>query len=382
MIRVSAYKNNKITRYILLSISLLFLFTSCKSNNINYPDNLSEEEKIIAIIESMSIEEKVGQLLIGRCPIKNPEKDIEKYHLGGLTFYLLNFNHEDKSWLSKQELKQLLDLCQSKSKIPIFFAVDEEGGSVTRLSENPDFFPDGKSLSPRQIYEKEGLEGLRKDSLNKSKILKELGLHVNFAPVADVVTDENAFMFNRSLSSDPLVVSSGVKTMVQAMNEVGIGSVLKHFPGYGNDEDTHDGIVWDDRKYEEYENVHYLPFIEGIDAGCKAIMIKHSRVKSIDPTRPASISPLVIKELRDKLNFDGLIITDDIAMSEMEEADTDGRIAVEAFLAGNDMIISSNYKYSYEALLKAVENKEISIERLDESLKNIIKYKICLGIIE
>lgn len=367
-----------------LALFMLLFATACGKTETaekGQKEEQSGEDAVAQLMEQMSTEEKVGQLIIGRCPGEDAAEEMSKYLLGGYTFYKRDFNHRDGSWLSKAEVKELLDGCSEDMTVAPIFAVDEEGGTVTRLSENPDYFPNGNSKAPREIVAKDGIEGLEKDSREKSEILKNMGFHVNFAPVADLTTDENACMYSRSLGDDPEEVSKGVTTMVKAMNEVGIGPVLKHFPGYGNNEDTHLGMVQDTRPYEEFKEKDYKPFQAGIDAGCEAVMMEHTRVEAMDAERPASLSPKVISELRDTLGFEGVIMTDDLAMGEMTEVDRDGHVAIEAILAGNDMVISSYYRASYDSLLSAVESGEITKERLDESVKRILTWKDHLNVI-
>lgn len=362
-------------------LACMLLLTSCGGADNKKATDTSEEDRIAGIIGSMTLEEKAGQMIIGCCPYDGAAEEMHRYHLGGYTFYTQSFNHRDGSWFSREELKDLLDDCGKDMKVAPLFAVDEEGGSVTRLSENPDFFPEGVSKAPRKILEDDGLEGLKEDTAKKSAILKKLGFNVNFAPVADLTTDPDAFMYARSMGGDPDDVGKSVAAMVDLMQDGGIGPVLKHFPGYGNNADTHGSLVRDQRPYEEYLERDYVPFRAGIDAGCEAVMLSHVRVDGIDGSRPASLSSKVVKELRETLDFDGVIMTDDIAMSEMAEDDRDGRVAVEAIKSGNDMVISSNYMYSYDAVLEALESGEITEERIDGSLYRIIRWKLHLGII-
>ena len=159
------------------------------------------------------------------------------------------------------------------------------------------------------------------------------------------------------------------------MSEEHMGSVLKHFPGYGNNSDTHTGVAYDERPYETFVNSDFLPFQAGIDAGADMVLVSHNVVSCMDDQVPASISLPVHNILRNELGFDGVIITDDLVMEGVRQFAGDAEIAVRAVQAGNDMLCCTDFE------VQVVETGEITEERLNESVLRILKMKIKLGII-
>jgi beta-N-acetylhexosaminidase len=167
-----------------------------------------------------------------------------------------------------------------------------------------------------------------------------------------------------------------ISNIVSYNNASNISSCLKHFPGYGNNVDTHTGSAYDKRSYETFTNSDYLPFISGIKAGVPSIMVSHNVMESVDSTYPASLSKKVITgELRDKLEFSGIVITDDLAMDAVKSYVTEGSAAVLAINAGNDMIITSDFETMYNEVLKAVNDGTIKIETVDDAVRRILAWK-------
>ena len=160
-----------------------------------------------------------------------------------------------------------------------------------------------------------------------------------------------------------------------------IGAVLKHFPGYGNNADTHVGMAVDHRSLEELENRDLLPFAAGIQAGADAILVSHNIVTALDPEYPASLSSAVHDYLRNVMGFAGVIVTDDLVMEAITQAYGAEEAAVLAVLAGNDLLCSSEYPIQYPAVLDAVRSGRISMQQLDESVMRILQWKKELGLI-
>ena len=201
------------------------------------------------------------------------------------------------------------------------------------------------------------------------------------APVCDITTDPGAFMYKRSLGQSPEVTGEYIRSTVELMSQYGIGSVLKHFPGYGNNTDTHTGIAVDHRTLEELEHVDLVPFAAGIDAGCGAILVSHTIVEALDSQLPATLSPAVHDYLRNELGFQGVIVTDDLAMQAITDTYGAGEAAVLAVLAGNDLLCSTEYQIQYQAVLEAVQNGRISEEQLNEAVLRILRWKADLGLV-
>ena len=168
--------------------------------------------------------------------------------------------------------------------------------------------------------------------------------------------------------------------MVSYANNNDINSCLKHFPGYGNNIDTHTGIAIDERSYDSFKENDFLPFEAGIEEGVPCVLIAHNVVKSMDPNYPASLSKKVINELRNTLNFTGIIMTDDLAMDAVKSYVEGGKAATLAINAGNDMIITSDFMTMYKEVLASVENKEITINTLNKAVIRIIAWKYYSGI--
>ena len=172
-----------------------------------------------------------------------------------------------------------------------------------------------------------------------SELLKSIGLNMNLAPVVDVPQNETSFIYKRSYGRGAEKTATYTGRLIETMNESNMISVMKHFPGYGDNVDTHTGIAIDNRPYQTFEDVDFLPFEKGIEAGAPCILVSHNIVKCIDEDKPASLSENTIKILREELKFSGIIMTDDLAMDAVKSYVENGEAAVQAVLAGNDMII-------------------------------------------
>ena len=215
---------------------------------------------------------------------------------------------------------------------------------MARATRNPNLFSD-KRQSPQRIYANGGEEAIVEDAHSINSALLELGINVNFAPVADVSTDPADFIYDRAFGYDATATAYYVAAVVDTMDAVGIGSVLKHFPGYGNNVDTHTGIAVDKRPYEQFLNEDFQPFETGIAEGngTTSVLVSHNIVECMDTDLPASLSPEVHRILREELGFENVILTDDLAMDAVEAYAADGSVAVLAVLAGNDMIVTTDY---------------------------------------
>ena len=293
------------------------------------PEEKAEQERLAAeqarekqlreLLESMTLEERVGQLFFVRCPTENALEDIVTYHLGGYLLFGRDFKDGD-SWLTKEQVQEKIRSYQDAAEIPLFIGSDEEGGTVTRASRNPNLF-DEPFKSPQTLYNNGGLDAVISDTMRKNTGLRELGINVNFAPVCDVSTDPRDFIYDRTLGQDAETTAHYTAAVVEEMNSrtVNMMSVLKHFPGYGNNVDTHTGIAVDDRPMETFETSDLLPFQAGIEAGAPFVLVSHNIVNCMDPELPASLSPAVHKILRENCGFEGLAITDDLAMEAVKE---------------------------------------------------------------
>lgn len=333
------------------------------------------KDPLESLLNSMTLEERVGQLFLVACPQTRPLEAIEQYHLGGLVLFGANLEGE-----TPKSLMQTLMAYQESSKIPMLIAVDEEGGSVCRVSSY-EAFRDHRFPSPRRLLEQGGLDFLLQTEEEKCQLLKSLGINVNLAPVCDISNDPNAFMYSRSMGGTPATIAHNIQAMVQLMGKQQIGSVLKHFPGYGNNTDTHVAMAVDNRALKTFEEMDLVPFQAGINAGCGAIMVNHTIVTAIDDKMPATLSVPVHQYLREKMKFDGIIMTDDLTMAAIADYYGAGEAAVLAVLAGNDVLCTWSCEAQYDAVLSAVKSGRISMACLDASVLRILRWKQSLGLL-
>lgn len=227
-----------------------------------------------------------------------------------------------------------------------------------------------------------GWEEVHAVEREKAALLKGLGLNLNLAPVADVPINEDDFIYSRSFSTDAAEVADFVEQVVTIYAEEELGSVLKHFPGYGGNVDTHVGIAYDEREYQTFLDWDFIPFEAGIAAGANGILVSHNVITAIDDSMPATLSPEVISILREDLGYEGMIVTDDLIMDGLRMFTDAEEAAVLAVLAGNDLLISSEFTIQVPAVIEAVKSGRITEERIEESVSRILRTKIDLGIIE
>jgi len=320
----------------------------------------------------MSLEEKIGQLFLARVPVENQLEDIKNYFLGGYLLFGRDFENK-----TLEQVKQSISRYQEYSSIPMLIASDEEGGTVTRISS----LLETSFKSPQELYKTGGIELVKEDIKNKSKLLKDYGIHTGLFPDADVATKESAFIYQRTLGLDAKTTAEYISQVVKVLKEEQFGSTLKHFPGYGNNVDSHVDIVIDNRSLEELRKVDFLPFIAGIEAGADSILVAHNIVTSIDGNVPASISPEVHKIIREELNFKGVIMTDDLDMEGISSFISQEEAGVKAIEAGNDLILSSTYKTQIPYIIDSVKSGRITEERINESVMRILEWKNKLGIL-
>lgn len=338
---------------------------------------LTKADPVEDILRGMTLEEKVGQMFIVTRPgsLSSSVKAIKKYHLGGYVLYATHFKKNNP----KKILQGIQD-CQAASAIPMLFAVDEEGGTVTRVSSYKAYrkkrFP-----SPLNVYASGGMEAIREDAREKAKLLTGMGINVNLAPVADVPESKKNFIYSRSMGTDPVLTSEFITAVVEESNALNMGLMLKHFPGYGNNRDTHQGSVVDKRPLTTFLTRDLLPFIAGAQAGVGSIMMSHNIVECMDKDVPASLSPDVHKTLRN-LGFEGVIVTDGLAMKAITRKYSTREAAVLAVQSGNDMLMLNDYSTGIDGVLDAVKDGRITEERLDESVRRILEWKVQLGLIQ
>lgn len=349
----------------------------------------SPAEEIDAFLDKMTLEEKVAQLFIvlpedliesvdGVTEAADTTREaIERIPVGGFVYLSSNLRTEE-------QVKTMLGNVQAYSidriGVPAFLCVDEEGGTVARLSGTGKF-----DIPAIEDMSEVGLSGdftrARQIGLSMGEYLSELGFNVDFAPVADVLTNpDNAVVKFRSFGSDPQIVSEMCLQVMSGLEEQGVYAVYKHFPGHGMTAgDTHEGYAYSEKTLEEIKACELIPFQKGIDAGVSFIMVGHISLPAItgDHT-PASLSEFIITDLlRGQLGYDGIVITDAMNMGAIVRQYSSGDAAVKAIQAGADIILMpADFKEAYEGVIRAVENGVLSEERIDESLKRILYVKL------
>lgn len=341
---------------------------------IDYLDNgIFSDYYILANnkLKELSLDEKISQLLLVRYPDSNQKEILKEYQFGGYIFFAKDFENRSKS-----RVQEIMKELQEVSKIPILTAVDEEGGKVVRVSSNPQLRSE-KFLSSRDLYLEGGMTRIREDTIEKSNLLSELGLNLNLAPVVDVSTNSSDYMYERTIGENTEVTSEYAKTVIKASKEGNVSYTLKHFPGYGNNSDTHTGGSIDTRTLEEIKQNDLPPFQAGIKEGAEAVLVSHNTVNSVDPDNPASLSPSVHNLLRNELGFTGVIITDDLAMGATSSTDD---AVVKAILAGNDLLIVTDYEESFRAIKKAIEDGTVSEEQVNKLAFRILAWKYYKGL--
>ena len=344
------------------------------ASNNNITSVNTATEKAENILKEMTLEEKVGQMFFVRCPDENAEKAISKYHFGGLLLFAKDFDGKTKSTV-KKDIKGY----QNAADIPMFIGVDEEGGAVNRISLNPKL-RESPFLSPQDLADIGGYDYIHHDTEEKADLLHELGINITFAPVCDVSEDPTAYIYKRTFGRDAELTSKYIEIVQKTMEKEGMGSVLKHFPGYGNNTDTHAGIAYDNRPMETFLESDFLPFKKGIEYGADMVLVAHNIVSCMDEDYPASISKNVHDILRSELDYDGIIITDGLDMEGIKAFAENDEIAVMAVKAGNDMLCCTDYRTQIPAVISAVESGEIAEEDINASVLRILAKKIEMGI--
>lgn len=322
-------------------------------------------------LQTLTLAEKIGQLMVVRYS-KNtiPQDAVKNYFISGTTFYSVDFNSKTEA-----EVKSMISTLQTNSKIPMLMAVDEEGGKVVRVSSNSNLAPE-PFKSSQELYKTGGLPLIKTDTVNKSALLRNLGLNVNFAPVVDIASS-TSYIYARTLGESPEITGQYAVTVVEASKNTGVSYSLKHFPGYGNNADTHTSSSVDNTSLEELRNTHLVPFKAGIEGGAESVMISHNIVSALDKENPASLSKPVHDLLFNDLKFTGIAITDDL---DMDAAKDVSNRYTKAILNGNNIILCSDYKSAASELTTSVVNGVISEDYLNQKVFKVLAWKYYKGL--
>ncbi|HFI0369008.1 TPA: glycoside hydrolase family 3 protein [Streptococcus suis] len=334
---------------------------------------ISARDKVIAnYLDQMTLEEKVGQMIFARMPSAGQAEALETYDFGGYILFASDFEGK-----TLEQVKEEIASYQSLSKVPLLMASDEEGGTVTRISQ----LLETTFASPLELYQAGGIEAILSDAKQKTSFLKEEGIYAGFFPVADLSTDPSSFIYDRTIGQDAKTTADYIGQLVTLLKEEQFASTLKHFPGYGDNADSHTDLVYDNRSLEDLRANDFLPFKAGIEAGADSIMVSHNIVPAIDDV-PSSISPEINKILRNELGFEGVIMTDDFDMQGLVQFVDQDTGALQTIQAGTDMILSSSYASQIPYIIEQVKAGTITEGRIDQSVKRILGMKYDLGLIK
>lgn len=366
-------------RTLLILLTILILLCGCAAEPTEIQPAPTPtpipDPPALTMAKAMTTEEKVGQLFLVQHPIYTPIEELQACHLGGFLFFGYDFANDTIESMSAK-----IASYQAASSIPMLMAVDEEGGDVVRVSCHKQYrstpFP-----SLRKLYDKGGIDAVLNTETEKCALLQSVGINLNMSPVCDITNKWGTFMRSRSLGQDAETTAEVISQIVTLMNGQQMGSVLKHFPGYGDNMDTHTGIATDSRPLVELEQKDLIPFRAGINAGCGAVLMSHTVVTCLDEEYPVSLSPAAHAYLRNELGFEGVIITDDLAMDAITDTYSAGEAAVLAVLAGNDILCTSEYIEQYEAVLAAAQSGRISDALLTDAVARVLQWKMDLGLI-
>lgn len=342
-------------------------------------DALSSEDYIRQKLSSMTLMEKVCQMffvtpesIAGITPVTSCGEEmtnaLERYPVGGIMFSTGNLQ-------SKDQVKQMLTQMQESAQIGMFLSADEEGGAVNRLMKTIGTTYVGSMYD----YRNEGAAKAYENAFTIASDMSALGFNLDFAPVADVWSNpENTVIGKRAYSDDYEEAARLIGAAVRGFHDGGVMCTLKHFPGHGDTaKDSHYESAYVNKTRQEIEAQELLPFAAGIENGAEFVMVGHVIVADIS-TKPATLSYTIIQEiLREEMGFDGIVITDAMAMSALSGHYSVEEMTVQAIEAGNDMLLMPpDVQAAVNAVLQAVKDGRISEERIDESVKRILEVKL------
>lgn len=335
-----------------------------------------EKDAIRERIDKMTLEEKIGQMIIagvqGTSASSEDERMIKEQYVGGIIFYKNNLADSASVVRFGNQLKQW----NESNSVPLLLSVDQEGGRVSRLP--------GLNLLPtaQEIGQWNSREAAAEIGTILGEEVKGMGLNMNFAPVLDINNNpKNPVIGDRSFGSTAEIVSSmGIEVMKQ-MKQTGVIPVVKHFPGHGDTEtDSHLDLPVIHKSEKDLTQLEWKPFVSAIEEGADAVMVAHILFPQIDEQYPSSLSPAVVTgQLRDKLGFEGVILTDDLTMGAIANRYGIGEASVLSVQAGTDIVLIaheySNVDEVIVALKQSVADGTLSEERIDESVRRILQLK-------
>ena len=380
------------TKKLLMLAAILtngIILTSCT----NEDSPVIPDDEIEAQLKNMTLKEKIGQMFYVRLESldttihwktyadlqENPMHDLNKtirdvnakYPIGGLILYAWNIK-------DKPQLAKLISDIRALNGKPLL-CIDEEGGRIARIAKNENFDVEvigpmadiGKTGDPKNAYHAGNVIGT---------YLTKYGFDIDFAPVADVNTNpDNIIIGDRAFSDKPEVAAPMVVSYLQGLKDAGVTGCVKHFPGHGDTKtDTHFGYASTQKTWAEMLQCEMVTFKAGIDWGCQLIMTAHIGTPNVTGSDiPATMSSVILQDkLRGELGYQNIIITDGMEMGAITTQYTSEEAAVNSIKAGVDIVLGpKNFVPAFEAVLKAVEEGTITEERINQSVRRILKMK-------
>ena len=368
-----------------------WIFAACSNDDT---PTVPPTDEVEALLQKMTLREKVGQLFYVRLESLDPsiewttyddlarmnilkvtenmKRTNENYPVGGIILYAWNIDNET-------QLASIITDIRTLNGSPLL-CIDEEGGRVARIANNPNFNVKkyesmaaiGATGDPQNAYECGNTIGT---------YLKRYGFDIDFAPVADVNTNpENVIIGARAFSDDPAVAAPMVTNYLQGLKDAGITGCIKHFPGHGDTKaDTHYGYASTQKTWEEMMNCEMVTFRAGIQWGCQLIMTAHIGAPNVTGSDvPSTMSPIILQDkLRGELGYQNIIITDGMEMGAITQQYTSAEAAVGSIKAGVDIVLGPRYFIeAFDAVMAAVNNGTISEERINQSVRRILKLKL------
>ena len=366
------------------------MVTACSNDD----EPSTPKDEVEEQLSKMTLREKVGQMFYVRMETldttihwntyadlqENPLLEVnqtmrnvnEDYPVGGLILYAWNIDNES-------QLSRLISQIRSLNGQPLL-CIDEEGGRVSRIANNPNFNVKkyesmsaiGATGDPNNAYECGNTIGT---------YLHRYGFDIDFAPVADVNTNpENIIIGPRAFSDDPAVAAPMVTNYLQGLKDAGVVGCIKHFPGHGDTKaDTHFGYASTQKTWAEMMDCEMVTFKAGIQWGCQLVMTAHIGAPKVTGSDvPSTMSPIILQEkLRGELGYQNIIITDGMEMGAITQQYTSAEAAVGSIQAGVDIVLGpKNLVEAFDAVMAAVEKGTITEERINQSVRRILKLKM------